>query len=46
MVYNLDMIREFYANYSTRVNQARKTLGHPLTYAEKVLWAHVSGAMQ
>ena len=46
MVYNLDMIREFYAHYQERVNQARKTLGHPLTYAEKVLWAHVSGAMQ
>lgn len=45
MVYNSDMIREFYAQYSSRVIEARKKIGHPLTYAEKVLWAHAAGVL-
>ncbi len=42
MIYNIDMIRDFYANYSHRVSEARKAIGHPLTYAEKVLYAHLA----
>lgn len=45
MVYNSDMIHEFYAQYSFRVIEARKKIGHPLTYAEKVLWAHAAGVL-
>lgn len=45
MVYNSDMIHEFYAQYSSRVIEARKKIGHPLTYAEKVLWAHAAGVL-
>lgn len=46
MIYNIDMIRSFYATYPQRVAEARKTIGHPLTYAEKVLFAHLATAPQ
>lgn len=41
MILDVDMLRQFYAGYSSRVDSARKTLGRPLTYAEKVLYAHL-----
>ena len=41
MILDINMLRQFYANYSSRVDTARKALGHPLTYAEKVLYAHL-----
>lgn len=41
MILDVDMLRRFYADYSSRVDSARKTLGRPLTYAEKVLYAHL-----
>lgn len=46
MIYNIDMIRSFYAAYPQRVAQARKAVGRPLTYAEKVLFAHLADAPQ
>ena len=41
MIQDLDMLRAFYANYGARVDAARQVMGRPLTYAEKVLYAHV-----
>lgn len=41
MILDLDMLRHFYANYSTKVKEARKRLNRPLTYTEKVLFAHL-----
>ena len=41
MIYNLDMIRSFYATYSQRVAEVRNKIGRPLTYAEKVLFSHL-----
>lgn len=41
MTQDIDMLRQFYASYSDRVNSARTKLRHPLTYAEKVLMAHL-----
>ncbi len=41
MILDVDMLRQFYAGYSAKVATARQTLGHPLTYAEKVLYAHL-----
>ena len=41
MVFNIEMIRRFYDGYSNRVESARRLLGRPLTYAEKVLYAHL-----
>ena len=41
MIYDIDMLEAFYAGYATRVEAARRTLGRPLTLAEKVLYAHL-----
>ena len=41
MVYDIEMIRQFYASYPMRVENARKVLGRPLTLAEKILYAHL-----
>lgn len=38
------MIRAFYASFPERVNAARKMLGRPLTYVEKVFYAHLYDA--
>lgn len=46
MIYNFDMIERFYADYSGRVETARKAIGRPLTYAEKILFTHVSGQVK
>ena len=35
------MLRSFYASYSDSVKQAKATVKRPLTYAEKVLFAHL-----
>lgn len=35
------MLRQFYASYSAKVSVARQALSRPLTYAEKVLFAHL-----
>jgi len=41
MVFNLDMIKKVYAGLPERVGKARKALGRPLTFTEKVLYAHL-----
>lgn len=42
MIYNEDMLSAFYATYGQKVTEARKKIGRPLTYAEKVLFAHTA----
>ncbi len=41
MVFDLDMVTEFYSNYTTKVVAAREFLGRPLTLSEKILYAHL-----
>jgi len=41
MVFDLDMVKAFYASYETNVSAARKVLGRPLTLSEKILYAHL-----
>ena len=41
MVLDIDMLKKFYASYSEEVSKARKVLGRPMTYAEKVLYSHL-----
>ncbi|HIB31650.1 MAG TPA: aconitate hydratase [Candidatus Marinimicrobia bacterium] len=41
-MFDLDVIQCFYALFERRVNQARDILGRPLTFAEKVLYSHLS----
>lgn len=41
MVYDIEMIRNFYASYRAKVENARKKLDRPMTLAEKILYAHL-----
>ena len=41
MVFDLDMVTEFYSNYAAKVAAAREFLGRPLTLSEKILYAHL-----
>lgn len=41
MVFDLDMIKEVYAKYPSRIEAARKIVGKPLTLSEKILYAHL-----
>ncbi len=41
MVFDLEMIKEFYSNYSDKVKITRKIVNHPLTLTEKILYAHL-----
>lgn len=41
MLFDLDLIRNVYANLPARVAAARKLLGHPLTLSEKILYSHL-----
>jgi aconitate hydratase len=41
MVFDLDMIRAFYAAMPGRIAAARKVVGKPLTLSEKILYSHL-----
>ncbi len=41
MTANFDMIKKVYAGFEKKVKAARKVVGRPLTYAEKILYAHL-----
>lgn len=41
MTENFDMIKRVYAGFRKKVQDARKVVGRPLTYAEKILYAHL-----
>lgn len=41
MALDLNLLKRFYASYASRIKTVRTHLGHPLTYAEKVLFSHL-----
>jgi len=41
MTANFDMIQKIYAGFKDKVENARRIVGRPLTYAEKILYAHL-----
>ncbi|MFZ4592319.1 MAG: aconitate hydratase [Ignavibacteria bacterium] len=41
MAFDLDLIRNVYSNFKDKVNYAKKLLGRDMTYAEKILYAHI-----
>jgi aconitate hydratase len=43
MVFDLEMIKGFYASLPAKVEAARALVGRPLTLTEKILYAHLSG---
>ena len=40
-IYNIEMIRELYKNYSSKIERIRKKIKKPLTLSEKILFAHL-----
>jgi len=45
MAFDIQMIRKVYSELPERINKAKKILGHPLTYTEKILYSHLSGEL-
>jgi aconitate hydratase len=41
MAFDIEMIKAAYASFPAKVDAARKSLGRPLTLAEKILFAHL-----
>jgi aconitate hydratase len=41
MIFDIELIRSFYANYTSNVITVRKLLKRPLTLAEKILYTHL-----
>ena len=46
MAFDIEMIRKVYQQLPGKVEAARKEVGHPLTLAEKILYAHLHTDMQ
>ncbi len=46
MAFDIEMIKKVYANMPARIEAARKSLGRPLTLAEKILYAHLDADMK
>ncbi len=42
-MFDLDLIKNVYAGFKVRVDAAKKILNRPMTYAEKILYAHLWG---
>jgi len=42
MAFDIEMIKEVYAQTPVRIAAARKVVGKPLTLTEKILYAHLS----
>ena len=40
-MFDLDLVKEIYSKLPTRLDNARKVLGRPLIYAEKILYTHL-----
>src|SRR5512138_2538041 len=45
MVFDLDLIKKLYSELPAKVEAARKLVGKPLTFSEKILYAHLSGLL-
>lgn len=41
MIFDLDLIKTVYTNFKTKVDDAKKILNRPMTYTEKILYAHL-----
>ncbi len=41
MAFDIEMIKKIYAHFPDKVNQAKKILQRPLSFAEKILYSHL-----
>jgi len=46
MTANYDMIKKVYSGYKEKLNEIRKVINRPLTYAEKVLYTHLCDKLE
>jgi len=46
MAFDIEMIKKVYENMPARIEAARKTLGRPLTLAEKIVYSHLDAATE
>ncbi len=46
MAFDIDMIRKVYAELPSKIAAAKKIIGRPMTLTEKILYSHLSGALQ
>ena len=44
MMYDLEIMKQFYVSYKGKVQDTRKKLGRALTLAEKILYSHLYDA--
>ena len=42
MIFNIDIIKQYYHNISERMEQVRELIKRPLSFTEKVLFSHLS----
>ncbi|MFT4092074.1 MAG: aconitase family protein, partial [Niabella sp.] len=42
MAFDLDLVKKTYSEFEQKVNDARRLLGRPLTFTEKILYAHLT----
>src|SRR5690606_5677160 len=45
MAFDIDMIKRVYEQLPERIAAARKVVGRPMTFTEKVLYAHLADAL-
>lgn len=43
MLFDLNLTQKVYNTFKNKVEEAKKLLGRPMNYAEKILYAHLSG---
>ncbi|AGW85803.1 Aconitate hydratase [Blattabacterium sp. (Nauphoeta cinerea)] len=41
MIFDLDMIRNFYSSFLHKIEKIRNVIDHPMTYSEKILYSHL-----
>jgi aconitate hydratase len=45
-MFDIDLIKKIYSGFKGRVDEAKKILNRPMTFAEKVLYSHLRGKTQ
>ncbi|WP_185849222.1 aconitate hydratase [Blattabacterium cuenoti] len=46
MIFDLDMIRDFYTNFLYKIEKIRNVIDTPMTYSEKILYSHLGGNIE
>ena len=41
MIFDIEMLKKFYASFGSKVDRSKQRVGKPLTLAEKILYAHL-----